>query len=60
LRLMGQPIDQAALQSVLLTIEEVEHMSLSSAEPAASAGEGGAMITETTSSADVTASAVAS
>ena len=46
LRLMGQPVDQEALQSVLLTLEEVERRN-PEAQPAASIpGEGGAMIAE--------------
>ena len=47
LRQMSQPIDQAALQSVLLTLEEVERMNplIGQSE---TAGEGGAMITEAT------------
>lgn len=46
LRLMGQPVDQAALQSVLLTLDEVKKMN-PEARPAPSIpGEGGAMITE--------------
>ena len=45
LRLMGQPIDQEALQSVLLTLEEVNRLNplITSTE---TAGEGGAMIVE--------------
>lgn len=46
LRLMGQPIDQEALQSVLLTLEEVERMNPPPASTDASAGEGGAMIVD--------------
>ena len=45
---MGQPIDQAALQSVLLTLEEVNIMN-PPPNQTSSAGQGGAMITETTS-----------
>jgi DNA excision repair protein ERCC-2 len=47
LRLMGQPIDQEALQSVLLTMDEVNRMN---PQPSgtASAGEGGAMIYQST------------
>lgn len=45
LRLMGQPIDQTALQSVLLTVEEVERMSPPPVQGATmTGGEGGAMI----------------
>lgn len=47
LRLMGQPIDQEALQSVLLTLSEANRMN--PALPASTEsrpGEGGAMITE--------------
>lgn len=54
LRLMGQPIDQTALQSVLLTLEEVEVMNPPPVEATTSAGEGGAMITETSSGAITT------
>eukprot|EP00523_Entomoneis_sp_CCMP467_P007888 CAMPEP_0168720800 /NCGR_PEP_ID=MMETSP0724-20121128/1753_1 /TAXON_ID=265536 /ORGANISM="Amphiprora sp., Strain CCMP467" /LENGTH=844 /DNA_ID=CAMNT_0008767421 /DNA_START=1 /DNA_END=2532 /DNA_ORIENTATION=- len=44
LRLMGQPIDQEALQSVLLTMEEAEKLNPAPTQPASSApGEGGAM-----------------
>jgi DNA excision repair protein ERCC-2 len=46
LRLMGQPIDQEALQSVLLTLEEVNRMNPTRAPANRTAGEGGAMITE--------------
>lgn len=47
MRLMGQPIDQERLQSVLLTLEEVEKMNPPPDNVAtATAGEGGAMITE--------------
>ncbi|GKY97996.1 hypothetical protein MPSEU_000757700 [Mayamaea pseudoterrestris] len=42
LRLMGQPIDQDALQSVLLTMDEVNKMN--PAPPTIVAGSGGAMI----------------
>jgi DNA excision repair protein ERCC-2 len=49
LRQMSQPIDQAALQSVLLTLEEVERMNpLTVVGQSETAGEGGAMITEAT------------
>lgn len=56
LRLMGQPIDQEALQSVLLTVEEVNRMN--PPPPTVSAGEGGAMIIDETSA--VAAAAAAS
>jgi DNA excision repair protein ERCC-2 len=46
LRLMGQPVDQLALQSVLLTLEEVDRMNPPRVQQTASAGEGGAMIVE--------------
>lgn len=47
LRLMGQPIDQEALQSVLLTLEEVNRMNpQTSHSVGVVAGEGGAMIVE--------------
>jgi DNA excision repair protein ERCC-2 len=46
LRLMGQPIDQEALQSVLLTLEEVQKMNPESRQAASVPGEGGAMIVE--------------
>ena len=48
LRQMSQPIDQTALQSVLLTLEEVERMNPRTTE-SETAGEGGAMITEAAS-----------
>ena len=48
LRLMGQPIDQKALQSVLLTVEEANLMNPAVPNPAIVAGDGGAMITEST------------
>ncbi len=50
LRLMGQPIDQTALQSVLLTLEEVERMSPPPVQGATTltGGEGGAMISRPT------------
>jgi DNA excision repair protein ERCC-2 len=51
LRLMGQPVDQQALQSVLLTVEEVQQMNPTPVREATSAGEGGAMIVEQQSSA---------
>ncbi len=50
LRLMGQPVDQVALQSVLLTFEEVERMNPPHVQQTSSAGEGGAMIVELTQS----------
>lgn len=46
LRLMGQPIDQEALQSVLLTLPEVNRMNPPRAQITETAGEGGAMIVE--------------
>ena len=46
LRLMGQPIDQEALQSVLLTLEEVERMNPPTDASNRTAGEGGAMIVD--------------
>lgn len=42
LRLMGQPVDQGALQSVLLTLDEVNRMNPPKTK------QGGAMITEST------------
>jgi len=51
LRLMGQPIDQEALQSVLLTLEEVNQMNPPTSSGTATAGEGGAMIVESAPSA---------
>lgn len=53
LRIMGQPIDQVALQSVLLTLQEVQQMNPPPSSSAV-AGEGGAMIVE---SSDITPSA---
>ena len=50
LRLMGQPIDQEALQSVLLTLDEVNRMNPQPARRTEIAGEGGAMITESSAS----------
>jgi len=44
LRLMGQPIDQEALQSVLLTLDEVNRLNPPKAQ--ISSGVGGAMLTE--------------
>lgn len=46
LRVMGQPIDQTALQSVLLTVEEARTMNPPQIQTTTSAGEGGAMIVE--------------
>ena len=46
LRLMGQPIDQEALQSVLLTLEEVNKMNPPPPSTTEAAGDGGAMIVE--------------
>ena len=46
LRTMGQPVDQAALQSVLLTLGEVKLMTQSVGGPVAVAGEGGAMVAD--------------
>jgi DNA excision repair protein ERCC-2 len=57
LRLMGQPIDQEALQSVLLTLEDVNRMN--PAPPTSNvetAGEGGAMLVEASSASVVPAS----
>jgi hypothetical protein len=49
LRIMGQPIDQTALQSVvLLTVEEANLMNPPHPMQTTSAGEGGAMIVEST------------
>jgi DNA excision repair protein ERCC-2 len=50
LRLMGQPIDQVALQSVLLTLDEVNRMNPPPVQSTTSAGQGGAMIVESTNS----------
>ena len=47
---MGQPIDQEALQSVLLTLEEVNQMNPPPTTSSMVPGEGGAMITESTQS----------
>jgi DNA excision repair protein ERCC-2 len=44
LRLMGQPIDQEALQSVLLTLEEVNRMAPPPVQQNMTAGAGGAMV----------------
>ncbi|CAB9525319.1 transcription factor complex helicase XPD subunit [Seminavis robusta] len=44
LRLMGQPIDQEALQSVLLTLDEVNRMNPPPENLNETAGEGGAMV----------------
>lgn len=46
LRLMGQPIDQEALQSVLLTLDEVTAMAPPPAQRNETAGEGGAMVAQ--------------
>ncbi len=46
LRIMGQPIDQTALQSVLLTMEEANQLNPPMPRHTTSAGEGGAMIVE--------------
>jgi DNA excision repair protein ERCC-2 len=46
LRLMGQPIDQEALQSVLLTVDEAKAMNPVQKISGAIAGEGGAMIVD--------------
>ena len=46
-RQMAQPVDQVALQSVLLTIDEVEKMSPQQDVLIEKSGEGGAMLTET-------------
>jgi len=54
LRLMGQPIDQTALQSVLLTVEEANQMNPPMPLQTALAGEGGAMIVESATSAAAT------
>mmetsp|Transcript_30258 Transcript_30258/g.44562 ORF Transcript_30258/g.44562 Transcript_30258/m.44562 type:complete len:413 (+) Transcript_30258:1-1239(+) len=48
LRLMAQPIDQVALQSVLLTLEEVNMMNPLPIQDTSVPGEGGAMVTEST------------
>jgi hypothetical protein len=44
LRLMGQPIDQEALQNVLLTLEEVNELNPPKQQNVTRLGEGGAMI----------------
>ena len=44
LRLMGQPIDQEALQNVLLTLEEVNELNPPKQSTMTRPGEGGAMI----------------
>jgi len=49
LRLMGQPIDQEALQSVLLTLEEVNRMNPPRQQPSAAGGGGGSLIVESSS-----------
>ena len=46
LRIMGQPIDQTALQSVLLTVEEANLMNPPPPRQTETAGEGGQMIVE--------------
>jgi DNA excision repair protein ERCC-2 len=46
LRVMGQPVDQTALQSVLLTFDEVNRMNPPQNQSTTFAGEGGAMIVE--------------
>ena len=46
LRLMGQPIDVEALQSVLLTVEEAKAMNPPMPTATVSANDGGAMIVE--------------
>jgi hypothetical protein len=46
LRQMGQPIDQDALWSVLLMLDKVNLMNPRPAQATTSAGEGGAMIVE--------------
>lgn len=44
LRLMGQPIDQEALQNVLLTLEEVNELNPPKTQTLTRPGDGGAMI----------------
>ena len=46
LKQMSQPVDQVALQSVLLTVDEVQQMAPPPTEATEVAGDGGAMITE--------------
>jgi hypothetical protein len=46
LRLMGQPIDQEALQSILLTLDEVNHMNPPRQQITEMPGQGGAMIVD--------------
>ena len=53
MRLMGQPIDQEALQSVLLTLDEVNRMNPPPDNAAVAPGEGGAMIVEQSSQAGI-------
>jgi DNA excision repair protein ERCC-2 len=48
LRIMGQPIDQTALQSVLLTVEDANLMNPPPARRTETAGDGGHMIVEST------------
>jgi hypothetical protein len=49
LRIMGQPLDQESLQSVLLTVDEVNRMNPPPNPTSATPGDGGAMIVESTS-----------
>ena len=51
LRVMGQPIDVEALQSVLLTVEEAKAMNPVIPTANISANDGGAMIVESSSGA---------
>mmetsp|Transcript_43074 Transcript_43074/g.104222 ORF Transcript_43074/g.104222 Transcript_43074/m.104222 type:complete len:873 (+) Transcript_43074:119-2737(+) len=52
LRIMGQPLDQQSLQSVLLTVEEANRMNPPpNPSTARSAGDGGAMIVDSSTSA---------
>ena len=44
LRMMGQPVDQQALQSVLLTLDEVNRMNPAQVQTLEAAGNGGAML----------------
>jgi hypothetical protein len=44
---MGQSIDQVALESALLTLEEVERVNPPPSQQTISGGEGSAMIVET-------------
>ena len=57
LRLMGQPIDQEALQSVLLTLEEVNRLNPAPVQSEGTISEGGAMITEATTASGAIGSA---